>query len=462
MPPKLSTRWTSDYITRQMSRTMTPGLSIAVAEGGEVFYSRGFGYRSLEKGLPATPDTIYCIASITKTMTAIAVMQLVEKGKISLDDPAEKYLPIELRVMGEPVRIWHLLSHTSGIPALGYAEALITGYVGLGRRWLPFSDPRSVLEWLERGARHWAVARPGERWFYLNEGYVALGVIVERVSGMAFEEYVEKNILKPLGMSSTTLDASRAQSSPLFATPYDTSTSPPRPARIPTGITADGGAYSTVLDLVKLMTALANRGRLGDAEILSKSSVEEMEKPRIRLPSQIWGSDSYGLGLIIYEGFPGGRLVGHSGSVYVHTGYAGYIADKGLAIAVLANGDPGASAIAMTVLADATGADPSQLPFNRADEIIGRLEGYYEGYEGTVALNVERVGDALLIQWADRPAVREVAVPEKLEPPEYVFTVYRAGRRLKVYFRVAEDKVEMIYERYRLLRRGPAKGAKAP
>jgi CubicO group peptidase (beta-lactamase class C family) len=66
LPPKLSTRWTSEYITRLMQRTMTPGLSIAVAEGGSVFYERGFGYRSLEKGLPATPDTIYCIASIQK------------------------------------------------------------------------------------------------------------------------------------------------------------------------------------------------------------------------------------------------------------------------------------------------------------------------------------------------------------------------------------------------------------
>jgi CubicO group peptidase (beta-lactamase class C family) len=387
-------------------------------------------------------------------------MQLVEQGKLSLDDPADKYLPIELRVMGEPVRIWHLLSHTSGIPALGYAEALITGYVGLGRQWVPFSSPASVLEWLERGARHWAVARPGERWYYLNEGYVALGVIVERVSGLSFEEYVERNIIRPLGMNSTTLNASEAQSSPLFATPYDTSVTPPRPARIPTGITADGGAYSTVLDLVKLMTALANRGRLGDSEILSKSSVEEMEKPRVLLPSQIWGNDAYGLGLIIYEGFPGGRLIGHSGSVYVHTGYAGYIAEKGLAIAVLANGDPGTTAIAMTVAAEATGADPAQLPFNYTDEILEKLEGYYEGYEGTVAFRVERIGDALLIEGVGRPSFREVAVPEKLEPPEYTFTVYRAGRRLRIYFRTSGEQVEMLYERYRLIRKGPLKGGK--
>ncbi|ABM80879.1 serine hydrolase [Hyperthermus butylicus] len=421
------------YVVRRMSKTMTPGLSLAVNANNDI-YARGFGYRSLEKGLPATPDTIYCIASITKPITAVAVMQLVEAGKLSLDDPADKYLPVELRVRGEPVRIWHLLSHTSGIPALGYAEALLTGYLGLDRRWLPFSEPMAVLEWLERGARRWAVATPGERFFYLNEGYVALGVIIERVSGVKFEEYVERNIFKPLGMSSSTLDASRAQSSPLYATPYDASTTPPQPAMIPTGITADGGAYSTVLDLVKFMSMLANRGRLGDTEILSPSSVEEMEKPRVQLPSQIWGNDSYGLGLIIYDGFPGGRLVGHSGSVYVHTGFAGYIRGKSVIVSVLANADPGATTIGMALAADAAGIDYHVLPMVRAEEAAEKLEGIYHGYEGTVRFRVKALGDALVIESLSRPGLQEVMVPERIEPPVYEYTVYRGGRRMKAVF----------------------------
>ncbi|BES82320.1 serine hydrolase [Pyrodictium abyssi] len=447
-------RLASEYIQARMSATRTPGVSVSLQRDGEPLLQRGYGYRCLEKGLPATAETVYGIASISKTITAVAVMQLVEKGLLSLDDPAEKYLPIELRVRSEPVRIWHLLSHTSGIPALGYAEALVTGYMGLGDAWLAFSDPRDVLAWLERGARHWALARPGERFFYLNEGYVALGVIVERLSGLRFAEYVRRHIAGPLGMRSTTFDHQEAFASPLLATPYDASQRPPRPARVPTGIAADGGGWSTVVDLARLMAALAGSGRLDGVEILSRSSVEEMERPRAELPAQLFGGDSYGLGVLVYPGFPGGRLVGHSGSLMVYTGFAGYVREKGVSVAVLANADPGAPQIAMSLAAAAAGADPWSLPFNVADRVLGLLEGVYTGFMGTVRVRVERVGDALLLESVEPPGRREVLFPERLDPVEPVFLSARAGKRLRVVFRVDAEKgvVELLYDRYRLVK----------
>jgi CubicO group peptidase (beta-lactamase class C family) len=113
------------FIFEKMSKTHLPGLSIALVDGEEIIYSKGFGFRDLEYGLKATPHTLYGVGSVTKSFTALSIMQLAEKGKINLDDRVNKYIPLNLESKGEPVKVWHLLCHTSGIPALAYAEALI-------------------------------------------------------------------------------------------------------------------------------------------------------------------------------------------------------------------------------------------------------------------------------------------------------------------------------------------------
>jgi len=223
---------------------------------------------------------------------------------------------------------------------------------------------------------------------------------------------------------------------------------------VPTGITTDGGGWSTVVDLAKLMTALSQGGRLSDVEILSKNSVEDIERPRIELPAQLFGNDSYGLGVTIYPRFPSGTLIGHSGSLLFYTGFAGYLKEKGLSIAVLANADPGSPQIAMTLLAAAAGTDPLKLPFNVADRVLGLLEGIYTGFMGTVKARLERVGDALVLESIEPPGRREVLFPEKLDPVTPVFVSARAGKKLRVEFRIDVERgiVEMFYERYRLVK----------
>ena len=454
-------RWLHGYVVSKMSRLNVPGLSLVAMKEEKAVEQRAYGYRSLEESKPATPDTVYEIASITKVFTAVAIMQLVEKGKLSLDDPVEKYLPIELRVKGEPVRVWHLLSHTSGIPALGYAEALLSSYFAQSSTWLPYSDPRHVLEWLERGARHWALASPGERFFYLNEGFVALGLIIEKLSGLSYADYVERYIARPLGLQNTTARYEEAKNNPLLATPYDSSQRPPKPMTLPSTIYADGGIYSTAIDLAKFMQALANRGKLGGTEILSKSSVEEMEKPRIRLPTQLFGDDSYGLGTIIYQGYPLGKLIGHSGSVYVYTGFAGYIPERRLSIGVLANADAAPRDIAMAALMALEGDDPEKLPFIRADKLLETLEGIYHNYMGTVKAKLERIGDNLVMEIIDPRGGKTVLEPEKpvteMSATNPVFVQRANGRTLRVEFIIEPEtgRVEMIYERFRLVKVAP-------
>jgi CubicO group peptidase (beta-lactamase class C family) len=257
-----------EFLRERMRRTRLPGVSLALVRGDEVVYARGFGFRDLEKRLPATPATAYGIGSITKSFTALGILQLVEEGKLSLEDAVEKFLPLKIRPFGEPIRVWHLLSHTAGIPALAYAEAELRWEQGTGGKPLALATVEDFVAWLN-GAADWVEARPGERWLYLNEGYILLGGIIEKLSGLSYAEYVRKKILEPLGMRNTGF---LGEEVPELATPYVVpQEGQPHPGKIrPIPIGSDGALVSTVLDLAKYLGMWLRRG----APLLSEKSYE--------------------------------------------------------------------------------------------------------------------------------------------------------------------------------------------
>src|SRR3990172_1042648 len=145
------------FIFEKMAQTRLPGLSLALLEGSAVVYRQAFGLRDVERGLPATPATLYAVASLTKSVTCLAVLQLQERGALQVEDPVDVYLPLRLRPFGERIRIHHLMSHSSGVPCLGYADAVISHALGIGECWLPASGWRGMLTFLE-GADQWVHA----------------------------------------------------------------------------------------------------------------------------------------------------------------------------------------------------------------------------------------------------------------------------------------------------------------
>jgi len=192
-----------NFVFQRMAESGFVGLSIATIEEGELNYKRGFGFRDFDRGTSVTPETTYCIGSVTKPFTALAVMQLHEKGLLSLDDPVEKHIPFKVRPMGEPILVKHLLSHSSGLANLGYAEVTLSAITDASAQWFPISSPQDLLVFMN-GAEDWAVSKPGQRYGYLNEGYILLGMIIEEASGVAYADYVKESILDPLGMSRST------------------------------------------------------------------------------------------------------------------------------------------------------------------------------------------------------------------------------------------------------------------
>jgi len=444
------------FIIGKMSKSRTPGLSISlVRRGGEVIYSRGFGFRDISSGLPSTPHTVYGVGSVTKSFTALAVIMLAESGMLGFDDPVEKYVDLRLRPKGGTITIHNLLTHTTGLPALAYGEAYLRGVLGLDGVWLPLASPEDIVAFM-RGSESWAVSRPGERFFYLNEGYVLLGIIISKISGMKYVDFIKERILKPLGMSRSYFSKEEVERDPDVATPYIIDREGRQvPSAFPYGITSDGGLLSNVTDMSKYVSMYLGRGRLGDAVLVSRESIELMEKPHVRLPYEVFGGESYGYGLSVYPNFLGRKLVGHSGSVLVHTAYMGYLPEEGVGVMVLSNasGYP-LSVIGMYALALAIGEDPMKLPFIFRDEVLSKLEGTYETYKSTYRVEVKRSGDFLLVIYRDRYVESSVPlVPEELREDYARFYTLRNGVRMDVEFFIEDGEVVLIYERYKFVKK---------
>ena len=444
-----------EFVRERMRRTRLPGVSLALVRGEEVLYARGFGFRNLERRFPATPTTAYGIGSITKSFTALGILQLVEAGKLSLEDPVEKFLPLKIRPLGEPIRIWHLLSHTSGIPALAYAEAELRWEQGTGGKPLSLATVEDFVAWLN-GAGDWVETKPGERWFYLNEGYILLGGIIEKLSGLSYAEYVRKKILEPLGMANTGF---LGEEVPELATPYVVpQEGQPRPGKIrPIPIGSDGALVSTVLDLAKYLGMWLRRG----APLVSEKSYEELVKPRVPMPSEPrWpepvGQSFYALGLSVQKFF-GRTLIGHGGSVLVYTAHIGFVPEEKVGVAILANGSGYPMAqFAQAALALLLGEPLERLPFVWLEALAEKILGVYATYRDTMRVSVRPRGGTIELVVEDREApVTVVLALEEIGESEVHFRALLGDRTLPVVFRLKGKETELIYERYKLRRIAP-------
>jgi CubicO group peptidase (beta-lactamase class C family) len=447
------------FIFEKIAETKLPGLSAALVKDGEVVWSKGFGFRDAEKGLAATPHSLYSVGSVTKSFTTLAIMQLAAQGKLAIDDPLEKYMPFDICPGGERVRIWHLMTHTSGLPALAYAENTIGGAIGAHESWFPIANADDILTFM-RGSQDWAVTKPGERWFYLNEGYMLLGAIIEKVSALRYEDYVRQNILEPLGMKRSFYDQKDVEGDQDVATPYVNWAEQGRqPSKYPYGgLAPAGGLISNVIDLATYVKMVLNRGEYDGKRLLDSKDIDEMIVPRVATPikNTAFGNEGYGYGWGIKANFLGHKLVGHGGSIGISTAYVGFIPDKNVGVAILTNGSGYATGqFGMYGLAMLLGEDPEALPFVRRQRMIAGLEGQYETYKGTMKWQIKRAGDFIMAVEKDKFSTNSFPlIPDVLEPERRLFYTLDSGNRIEAEFKINGDQIDMIYERYLLRRTG--------
>jgi len=256
----------------QMGAYNIPGAAVAIVREGEVEYLGSFGVAN-PRGQLVTPDTPFLLASLSKSITAVGVMQLVEAGQINLDDPVQNYLPwFEVSEgQGGEITVAHLLYQTSGFSELDGIQATLR----------PDSPDA-----LEEGVRDLAVVdlsfSPGEDWEYSNLNYNTLGLLIQEVSGQSFESYIQEHIFDPLGMTHSYISLLAARDGgaasgyyPFFGFPlvYD-NFMPYSRATLPSG-----GLWSSASDMGRYLIAQLNDGRYGATTLLSPDSVRQLHQP---------------------------------------------------------------------------------------------------------------------------------------------------------------------------------------
>ena len=173
----------------------TPGCAVGVAEHGKPALTKGYGSADLEHDVRITPDTIFEAGSVSKQFTAASILLLARDGRLSIDDPARKYIP-ELPDYGKPLTIRHMLNHTSGLRDWGSVAA-----IGGWPRGTRVHTHANVLEIVSR--QESLNFPPGTRWSYTNTGFNLAAIIVERVSGKSFQDFTHERLFAPLGMTQT-------------------------------------------------------------------------------------------------------------------------------------------------------------------------------------------------------------------------------------------------------------------
>ena len=321
-------------IGRILNRWPAVGLAVGVVRHGRLESFHGHGFADIASNTPVTEDTAFRIGSITKTFTAIAVMQLWEQGLIDLDAPANDYLRayrlIPAKAAYGPATLRHLLTHTAGLPEVVYPSRMLQPIFGemvkVGR------PVPSLAEYYRGGLR--MVAEPGTRYIYSDHAFATLGQVVEDVSGQPFDRYLHKQVFEPLGMSDTDLLRSEAVKTRL-ATGYQLGSAAAKPVDDCEVITAGGGAiYSTPKDMARYLAALLGGGANEYGSVLKRETLATMYAPHYQPDPRVPG-----IGLAFSRFDLGGHLaVEHGGIIPGFNSQIFAAPDDGVGVMAFTNG----------------------------------------------------------------------------------------------------------------------------
>lgn len=308
------TKRVDDFVTAEMQKQRIPGISLAVVRNGEIIHVKGYGFANVEHQVPVKPETIFQSGSVGKQFTATAVMMLVEDGKLRLDDKISKYLPLAPKSWKD-ITVRHLLTHTAG--TTDYPDDF------------DFRRDYTEDELVKRAGVIPLEFKPGEKHRYSNLGYAMLGVVIGKVAGKFYGDFLEDRIFKPLRMDTAGI-ISEADIIPNRAAGYRLVKGELKNQEwvSPTiNTTADGSLYITVLDMAKWDAALYTD------KLLKRSSFDQMWTPSKLNDGK---SHPYGFGWALAE-VRGHRLIVHGGAWQGFKSFIARYVDDKLTIIVFAN-----------------------------------------------------------------------------------------------------------------------------
>lgn len=306
-----------DALLSKVYKPDEPGAAVLVKKQGQVIFRKGYGLANMELQVPVEPDMVFRLGSITKQFTAVAVLMLIEQGKLSLQDEITKFVP-DFPTQGKSITVEHLLTHTSGIKS--YTDM---------PEWLPLlRKDMSLQEIIDLFKNQPMEFAPGERWKYNNSGYILLGAVIEKASGKSYAQFLEDHIFGPLGMKHSGYDSTTRlipRRVPGYAkgnsgfenAPYLSMTQP----------YAAGALLSSVDDLAVWNEALLT------GKLIKRDSLEQAFSS-FKLKD---GTDArYGFGWFI-SSYEGHRLIEHGGGIPGFTSYALIMPEDEILVALLTN-----------------------------------------------------------------------------------------------------------------------------
>jgi CubicO group peptidase (beta-lactamase class C family) len=426
-------------------RTATPGFAVVLVNHDQIVFAKGFGVEVANAERPFSADSVSPLGSLTKSFTALAIMQLVERGQLDLDAPVIKYLSwfrTADRKRSDRITVRMLLTHTSGLPSRD--------------EWTtPECSVEEAMEQAIRAVRaHKTSHEPGEAFEYSNEGYTVAGLIIHRVTGLSYCDYLQTAILNPLQMERSSAEEQRLKQLGAL-TGHSPGIERALPGRLPyvaAAAPAGGTFASTARDCGRYLIALMNHGRAGATQILKESSIEQMMTSAVDFPCPITYDDGgdrgtwhYGLGWMIAD-IDGRSLVFHEGD----TGLAGSIAvidrARALAVCILRNSSdvdphrfPTLATMANNVLHLAVGEpvsnfgvprkpDPTVNDFRPSRELLEQCLGTYVSESGVGRINIALHPDGLSAESLSA-YVRTEELVDFRDESLFVLRSVRGGRR---------------------------------
>ncbi|NRQ55021.1 serine hydrolase [Brevibacillus sp. HD1.4A] len=405
--------WVSAYETlaeQTVQESQAPGVIIGINQHGDSLYRKAYGYRDAERKWAITPDTVMGLASVTKSFTCMAIMQLQEAGKLSVHDPVVAYLP-EFRTPDqactERMTIHHFMTHSAGIPPLPVDMLAVKNSLfdtipeedNPIHRFIkkeqqkPIRTHADLLEVLAH-VQYELLGEPGQHFSYSNECYALLGAIVERVSGKPYDVYVKEHILEPADMRSSTFLLGDLPRFPEVTTIYHKRDNHGKLEVYPDfdweegpAVMAAGHLNSTVRDMLNYAEIFRTGGCVGKERILSAESVRQMTLPHVICNYK----KHYGYGLMVEPNYYGGTLLKHGGAIKGVAAHLAIVPERGLTAVVLANliGTP-VEKLTLTALNLIEGREAAEPLTKYEDYCVSpeRFQAYVGDYASGEGMNV--------------------------------------------------------------------------
>ena len=419
------------WVTTAVAQRDQPGVSIGVVLGDRLVWSRGYGYADVEKKVPASPQTLYRIASITKTFTAVAILQLRDAGKLQLDDPLRQHLGWARIRAHDPaaseITIRELLTHSSGL------QREVPGTLWTSPTFPPATALKEEID---------ETNPPGVTWKYSNVGFALLGEVVSAVSGEPWDRYVQRHILDALGMTSTRTTP-RADE-PGLAVGYARPVPGERPVNAPTvgsleGVSAAANMASNVEDLARYVTFHLSDTPSASSPVLKGTTLRDMHRPQWLLDD--W-QNAWGFGMRVRR-VDGRVQVGHPGSVPGYRTQIEFVPALRLGVIVLTNADDGNPAsyidYALQLLSPVV-AKALTRPVAPLSETAASYVGRYRSQNGTTTMLMAVVDGQLSLVAPDaaNPYTTRIILEPTSDPRTFVmrstgaFAFDAFGERLTV------------------------------